>query len=150
MRAMAEVVLGPHLLWWCRAAARRGRCLLDAVLPAEFNPHWSHQTLSKKHQEWLTCLFPGMLLVCGGLVNGPYSLITTAVSADLVSWFTSDSSPWIHPGLLTQSEHSCLFWPQGTHKSLKGNARALSTVTAIIDGTGSVGQSHRSQVFNHN
>ncbi|NXC79469.1 G6PT2 protein, partial [Cercotrichas coryphoeus] len=28
---------------------------------------------------------------------------------------------------------------QGTHKSLKGNARALSTVTAIIDGTGSVG-----------
>ncbi|XP_031725798.1 glucose-6-phosphate exchanger SLC37A1 isoform X1 [Anarrhichthys ocellatus] len=52
----------------------------------------------------------GMLLVCGGLVNGPYSLITTAVSADL-----------------------------GTHKSLKGNARALSTVTAIIDGTGSVG-----------
>uniref|UniRef100_A0A3Q3X300 Uncharacterized protein n=1 Tax=Mola mola TaxID=94237 RepID=A0A3Q3X300_MOLML len=52
----------------------------------------------------------GMLLVCGGLVNGPYSLITTAVSADL-----------------------------GTHKSLKGNARALSTVSAIIDGTGSVG-----------
>ncbi|TNN31011.1 Glucose-6-phosphate exchanger SLC37A2 [Liparis tanakae] len=51
-----------------------------------------------------------MLLVCGCLVNGPYSLITTAVSADL-----------------------------GTHKSLKGNARALSTVTAIIDGTGSVG-----------
>uniref|UniRef100_A0A665W6G5 Solute carrier family 37 member 1 n=1 Tax=Echeneis naucrates TaxID=173247 RepID=A0A665W6G5_ECHNA len=51
----------------------------------------------------------GMLLVCGGLVNGPYALITTAVSADL-----------------------------GTHKSLKGNARALSTVTAIIDGTGSV------------
>ncbi|XP_055004883.1 glucose-6-phosphate exchanger SLC37A1 isoform X2 [Boleophthalmus pectinirostris] len=52
----------------------------------------------------------GMLLVCGGLVNGPYALITTAVSADL-----------------------------GTHKSLKGNSRALSTVTAIIDGTGSVG-----------
>ncbi|XP_061774585.1 glucose-6-phosphate exchanger SLC37A1 isoform X2 [Nerophis ophidion] len=52
----------------------------------------------------------GVLLVCGGLVNGPYALITTAVSADL-----------------------------GTHKSLKGNARALSTVTAIIDGTGSVG-----------
>ncbi|XP_068602087.1 glucose-6-phosphate exchanger SLC37A1 [Brachionichthys hirsutus] len=51
-----------------------------------------------------------MLLVCGGLVNGPYALITTAVSADL-----------------------------GTHKSLKGNARALSTVTAIIDGTGSIG-----------
>ncbi|KAI3373924.1 hypothetical protein L3Q82_022493, partial [Scortum barcoo] len=52
----------------------------------------------------------GMLLVCGGLVNGPYALITTAVSADL-----------------------------GTHESLRGNSRALSTVTAIIDGTGSVG-----------
>ncbi|KAF7251169.1 Glucose-6-phosphate exchanger SLC37A1 [Varanus komodoensis] len=51
-----------------------------------------------------------MLLICGALVNGPYALITTAVSADL-----------------------------GTHKSLKGNAKALSTVTAIIDGTGSVG-----------
>ncbi|CAN9498045.1 unnamed protein product [Ophioblennius macclurei] len=52
----------------------------------------------------------GMLLLSGALVNGPYALITTAVSADL-----------------------------GTHTSLKGNARALSTVTAIIDGTGSVG-----------
>lgn len=52
----------------------------------------------------------GMLLICGGLVNGPYALITTAVSADL-----------------------------GTHESLRGNSRALSTVTAIIDGTGSIG-----------
>ncbi|XP_051840774.1 glucose-6-phosphate exchanger SLC37A1 isoform X1 [Antechinus flavipes] len=51
-----------------------------------------------------------MLLISGALVNGPYALITTAVSADL-----------------------------GTHKSLKGNSKALSTVTAIIDGTGSVG-----------
>ncbi|KGL73180.1 Sugar phosphate exchanger 2, partial [Tinamus guttatus] len=51
-----------------------------------------------------------MLIVCGGLVNGPYALITTAVSADL-----------------------------GTHESLQGNAKALSTVTAIIDGTGSIG-----------
>uniref|UniRef100_A0A452RU52 Glucose-6-phosphate exchanger SLC37A2 n=1 Tax=Ursus americanus TaxID=9643 RepID=A0A452RU52_URSAM len=51
-----------------------------------------------------------MLIICGALVNGPYALITTAVSADL-----------------------------GTHQSLKGNAKALSTVTAIIDGTGSIG-----------
>uniref|UniRef100_A0A4W6DH94 Glucose-6-phosphate exchanger SLC37A2 n=1 Tax=Lates calcarifer TaxID=8187 RepID=A0A4W6DH94_LATCA len=60
----------------------------------------------------MVTIFPyiGMLLVCGGLVNGPYALITTAVSADL-----------------------------GTHESLRGNSRALSTVTAIIDGTGSVG-----------
>lgn len=52
----------------------------------------------------------GMLIFCGALVNGPYALITTAVAADL-----------------------------GTHKCLKGNAKALSTVTAIIDGTGSIG-----------
>ncbi|XP_043532798.1 glucose-6-phosphate exchanger SLC37A2 [Chiloscyllium plagiosum] len=52
----------------------------------------------------------GMLIFCGALVNGPYALITTAVAADL-----------------------------GTHQCLKGNAKALSTVTAIIDGTGSIG-----------
>ncbi|KAI8540275.1 hypothetical protein RHMOL_Rhmol09G0250300 [Rhododendron molle] len=51
-----------------------------------------------------------LLLVAGMFVNGPYALITTAVSADL-----------------------------GTHSSLKGNSRALATVTAIIDGTGSIG-----------
>ncbi|KAL0281050.1 UNVERIFIED_CONTAM: hypothetical protein PYX00_002165 [Menopon gallinae] len=51
-----------------------------------------------------------LLLVCGAFVNGPYALITTAVSAEL-----------------------------GTHESLQGNAKALSTVTAIIDGTGSIG-----------
>uniref|UniRef100_A0A8C5GLY4 Glucose-6-phosphate exchanger SLC37A2 n=1 Tax=Gouania willdenowi TaxID=441366 RepID=A0A8C5GLY4_GOUWI len=56
------------------------------------------------------CFCAGMLLLCGGLVNGPYALITTAVSADL-----------------------------GTHECLRGNSRALSTVTAIIDGTGSIG-----------
>ncbi|GAU27577.1 hypothetical protein TSUD_271180 [Trifolium subterraneum] len=52
----------------------------------------------------------GLMFVTGMFVNGPYALITTAVSADL-----------------------------GTHKSLKGNSRALATVTAIIDGTGSIG-----------
>ncbi|XP_034021465.1 glucose-6-phosphate exchanger SLC37A2-like, partial [Thalassophryne amazonica] len=31
------------------------------------------------------------------------------------------------------------FVQQGTHESLRGNSRALSTVTAIIDGTGSIG-----------
>lgn len=51
-----------------------------------------------------------LLFITGMFVNGPYALITTAVSADL-----------------------------GTHSSLKGNSRALATVTAIIDGTGSVG-----------
>ncbi|KAK4802090.1 hypothetical protein SAY86_000293 [Trapa natans] len=51
-----------------------------------------------------------LMMVAGLFVNGPYSLITTAVSADL-----------------------------GTHASLRGDSRALATVTAIIDGTGSVG-----------
>lgn len=51
-----------------------------------------------------------LLFITGLFVNGPYALITTAVSADL-----------------------------GTHSSLEGNSRALATVTAIIDGTGSVG-----------
>ena len=51
-----------------------------------------------------------LLILTGLLVNGPYALITTAVSAEL-----------------------------GTHKSLAGSGRALATVTAIIDGTGSLG-----------
>ncbi|VDN11119.1 unnamed protein product [Dibothriocephalus latus] len=44
------------------------------------------------------------------MVTGPCALITTAVSADL-----------------------------GTQPSLQGNSKALATVTAIIDGTGSLG-----------
>jgi len=51
----------------------------------------------------------GMFLV-GVLVNGPYTLISSAVSADL-----------------------------GSHASLKGNPKAMATVTGIIDGTGSIG-----------
>lgn len=43
-------------------------------------------------------------------MNGPYALITTAVSTEL-----------------------------GTHPSLGDNSKALATVTAIIDGTGSIG-----------
>lgn len=78
-----------------------------------------------------------MLLLCGGLVNGPYALITTAVSADLVraeaSWEASGRRLLIHTV-------SIYMWcQQGTHDSLQGNSRALSTVTAIIDGTGSIG-----------
>lgn len=55
-----------------------------------------------------------MLVVVGVVVNGPYALITTAVSAEL-----------------------------GTHSTLEGNSKALSTVTAIIDGTGSIGKAYR-------
>jgi len=35
-----------------------------------------------------------MLLWCGALVNGPYALITTAVSADLVSGFLHVLITW--------------------------------------------------------
>lgn len=51
-----------------------------------------------------------LLFLLGILVNGPYALITTSVSAEL-----------------------------GQHSSLEGNSKALATVTAIIDGTGSLG-----------
>ncbi|XP_072165938.1 glucose-6-phosphate exchanger SLC37A2-like [Diadema setosum] len=51
-----------------------------------------------------------LMAITGFFVNGPYALITTAVSADL-----------------------------GTHPSIKGNAKALATVSAIIDGTGTIG-----------
>ncbi|PQM34832.1 putative glycerol-3-phosphate transporter 5 isoform X2 [Prunus yedoensis var. nudiflora] len=51
-----------------------------------------------------------LMFLSGLLVNGPYSLITTAVATDL-----------------------------GTQTVIRGNSRALATVTAIIDGTGSVG-----------
>ncbi|XP_057538592.1 putative glycerol-3-phosphate transporter 5 [Amaranthus tricolor] len=51
-----------------------------------------------------------LMFVSGTLVNGPYALITTAVAADL-----------------------------GTQSAINGNSRALATVTAIIDGTGSIG-----------
>ncbi|CAH0521175.1 unnamed protein product [Peronospora belbahrii] len=51
-----------------------------------------------------------LLLASGFMLGGPANLISTAISADL-----------------------------GTHKSIRGNAEALSTVTGIIDGTGSVG-----------
>lgn len=51
----------------------------------------------------------GLMTTAGFFVNGPYALITTAVSADLGS---------------------------GT---VAGNEKALATVTAIIDGMGSIG-----------
>ncbi|XP_037912706.1 glucose-6-phosphate exchanger SLC37A2 isoform X1 [Hermetia illucens] len=64
------------------------------------------------HQYGAVSLTVGIVLlfVAGILVNGPYALITTSVSAEL-----------------------------GTHTCLEGNSRALATVTAIIDGTGSIG-----------
>ncbi|XP_022790389.1 putative glycerol-3-phosphate transporter 1 [Stylophora pistillata] len=60
----------------------------------------------------------GLMIITGILVNGPYSLITTAVSANL-----------------------------GSHPCLKGNTKAMAMVTAIIDGTGSMGEA-KSHSFN--
>lgn len=64
------------------------------------------------HSECLNsdALNGGFLFLIGFWIQGVYALITTAVSADL-----------------------------GTSDSLKGNAHALAMVTAIIDGTGSLG-----------
>lgn len=80
-------------------------------------------------------------------MNGPYALITTAVSADLVrpevsmgnhllnlKLFMTDGGQWMLISIYMMS-----LLQQGTHESLRGNSRALSTVTAIIDGTGSIG-----------
>lgn len=73
-------------------------------------------------------------------MNGPYALITTAVSADLVrpeaSWDMLRVTLSIRPEHLMRLS----LFQQGTHESLRGNSRALSTVTAIIDGTGSIGR----------
>ncbi|KAI0218090.1 Glucose-6-phosphate exchanger SLC37A2 [Lamellibrachia satsuma] len=87
-----------------RTGGRASICLVMLFLAAPMMfvyQHFGHFSSS---------LNIGLLLSCGALVNGPYALITTAVSADL-----------------------------GTHPQLQGNALALATVTAIIDGTGSMG-----------
>ncbi|XP_065655778.1 glucose-6-phosphate exchanger SLC37A2 [Hydra vulgaris] len=54
--------------------------------------------------------FIGYLMMTGFFVNGPYALITTAVSASL-----------------------------GAHPCLHGNTKAMAVVTSIIDATGSLG-----------
>ncbi|TMW60401.1 hypothetical protein Poli38472_000443 [Pythium oligandrum] len=51
-----------------------------------------------------------LIFAAGFMLGGPANLISTAISADL-----------------------------GTHESIKGDAAALSTVTGIVDGTGSIG-----------
>ncbi|MGH0162313.1 UNVERIFIED_CONTAM: hypothetical protein FKN15_042557 [Acipenser sinensis] len=82
----------------------------------------------------------GMLLLCGGLVNGPYALITTAVAADLGTHesLRGNSKALSTVTAIIDGTGSIGVW-NGTHESLRGNSKALSTVTAIIDGTGSIG-----------
>ncbi|KAK3008944.1 hypothetical protein RJ639_014027, partial [Escallonia herrerae] len=85
-----------------RARATTAASFMYAAIPAMLLYH-SYGSISKTVNIIL-------MMTAGLFVNGPYALITTAVSADL-----------------------------GTHSSLKGDSRALATVTAIIDGTGSIG-----------
>ncbi len=79
-----------------------------------------------------------LMMSSGFFVNGPYALITTAVSADLV-WRVAASCTkcctCTQPGMSHHGPHHT----QGTHDSLQGNEKALATVTAIIDGMGSIG-----------
>ncbi|XP_047338895.1 putative glycerol-3-phosphate transporter 4 [Impatiens glandulifera] len=85
-----------------KARATTAACFLYAAIPA--------MLLYRQYGSVSKTVNVLLMVVAGLCVNGPYALITTAVSADL-----------------------------GTHSSLKGDTRALATVTAIIDGTGSVG-----------
>ena len=66
--------------------------------------------LFKFHGESNLSLFIFYMILSGFFVNGPYALITTAVSASL-----------------------------GTHDCLRGNTKAMAVVTSIIDATGSLG-----------
>lgn len=95
-------IMAGHISDRLNARAFTAACFTYCSIPALFL-YRIYGTVSLAHNVLL-------MFVAGMFVNGPYALITTAVSADL-----------------------------GTHASLNGNSRALATVTAIIDGTGSVG-----------
>uniref|UniRef100_A0A0E0I7D4 Major facilitator superfamily (MFS) profile domain-containing protein n=1 Tax=Oryza nivara TaxID=4536 RepID=A0A0E0I7D4_ORYNI len=95
-------VLAGHISDRLNARAVTAASFMYCAIPALF----LYRTYGSMSIMWNICL----MFITGMFVNGPYALITTAVSADL-----------------------------GTHSSLNGNSRALATVTAIIDGTGSVG-----------
>jgi MFS transporter, OPA family, solute carrier family 37 (glycerol-3-phosphate transporter), member 1/2 len=95
-------VLAGHISDRLNARAITAASFTYCAIPALF----LYRTYGSMSMAWNVSL----MFVTGMFVNGPYALITTAVSADL-----------------------------GTHSSLNGNSRALATVTAIIDGTGSVG-----------
>lgn len=95
-------ILAGHISDCLNARAITAACFMYGAIPALF--------LYRSYGHISLTLNIVLMLITGMFVNGPYALITTAVSADL-----------------------------GTHSSLKGNSRALATITAIIDGTGSVG-----------
>ncbi|KAL5718299.1 hypothetical protein ACHQM5_011215 [Ranunculus cassubicifolius] len=95
-------ILAGHISDHLDARAITAASFMYCAIPALF--------LYRSYGHVSLCVNVVLMFVTGMFVNGPYALITTAVSTDL-----------------------------GTHSSLNGNSRALATVTAIIDGTGSVG-----------
>ncbi|XP_065857040.1 putative glycerol-3-phosphate transporter 4 [Euphorbia lathyris] len=95
-------ILAGYLSDKLKARATTAASFTYLAIPALFLYRW-YGSVSKTVNIML-------MMIAGLFVNGPYALITTAVSADL-----------------------------GTHSSLRGDSRALATVTAIIDGTGSLG-----------
>ncbi|CAA0836715.1 Putative glycerol-3-phosphate transporter 1 [Striga hermonthica] len=95
-------ILAGHISDRLNARAITAASFTYCTIPALF--------LYRSHGHVSMGLNATLMVVTGVFVNGPYALITTAVSADL-----------------------------GTHSCLKGNSRAMATVTAIIDGTGSIG-----------
>lgn len=95
-------ILAGHISDRLDARAITAASFMYCAIPALF--------LYRSYGHVSLCVNIILMFATGMFVNGPYALITTAVSTDL-----------------------------GTHSSLNGNSRALATVTAIIDGTGSVG-----------
>lgn len=79
------------------------------------------------------CMTLVLTALCGSFINGPYALITTAVSNDLVSTMN----------IIISCYHAHHIIAQGTHKMLDGNERATATVGAIIDGFGSLGTMYK-------
>jgi OPA family glycerol-3-phosphate transporter-like MFS transporter 1/2 len=95
-------ILAGHISDKLRARAITAASFMYAAIPS--------MLLYRIYGSFLQTMNIVLMMIAGLFINGPYALITTAVSADL-----------------------------GTHSSLRGDSRALATVTAIIDGTGSIG-----------
>lgn len=110
---------------------------------------WRSGPLSEDPFFWHLFPFPSLaLILCRAVCRGEIHKVLQNLPQ--APFFLSTPSPYgllppICPSpilvllgaLLSQASSSAL--PQGTHQSLKGNAKALSTVSAIIDGTGSIG-----------
>ncbi|KAG1360842.1 putative glycerol-3-phosphate transporter 1 [Cocos nucifera] len=95
-------ILAGHISDRLNARATTAACFTYCAIPALLFYH----TYGSLALSWNAIL----MFIVGVFVNGPYALLTTAVSADL-----------------------------GAHSSLKRSSRAMATVTAIINGTGSIG-----------